>query len=179
MLLVRRSETKGEVAEQLKQGKRGKIRWVRLTLPVDLVDILRWHVDRLPEGPMQDSDLLFPSETGGYRSPSRLDKPIKAIAKAAGIKKDLSAKLMRRTFQDLGRAAQVQDLVVRAISGHATVEMQQHYSTVAGEEVRAGLAKVISLAGFTKAQQAQSGDPGGDQTGPADSSETEAAKKTA
>ena len=28
--------------------------------------------------------------------------------------------------------------------------MQERYSSVAGEEVRAGLAKVISLAGFTR-----------------------------
>jgi isocitrate lyase len=41
--------------------------------------------------------------------------------------------------------------------------MQQHYSTVAGEEVRAGLAKVIYLGGFTKAQHGKSGDPGGDE----------------
>jgi hypothetical protein len=30
--------------------------------------------------------------------------------------------------------------------------MQQHYSTVNGAEVRDGLAKVISLAGFRQAQ---------------------------
>ena len=161
VLLVRRSEVMGEVVERLKQGKRGRIRWLRVPLPRELVDILEWHVDRLPEGPMRESDLLFPSETGGYRAASCLTKPIAAIAKAAKIKKHLTAKLMRRTFQDLGRAAQVHDLVVRAISGHATSEMQQHYSTVAGEEVRAGLAKVIFLAGFAKARQTEGGDAGG------------------
>jgi hypothetical protein len=40
--------------------------------------------------------------------------------------------------------------VVRAISGHATVAMRERYSSVAGDEVRAWLAKVISLAGFTR-----------------------------
>jgi hypothetical protein len=58
---------------------------------------------------------------------------------------------MRRTFQDLGRAAQVHDFVVRAVSGHASAEMQQHYSTVSEEEVRPGLANVVSLAGFRRA----------------------------
>jgi hypothetical protein len=111
---------------------------------------------------MKESDLLFPSETDGYRAASCLTKPIVAIAKAAKIKKHLTAKLMRRTFQDLERVAQVHDLVVRAISGHATFEMQQHHSTVAGEEVRADLAKVISLAGFAKARQTEGGDTGGD-----------------
>jgi len=109
------------------------------------------------------SGLLFPSTIGGYRAASCLDKPIRAIAKAAGVKKHLTARFMRRTFQDLGRAAQVHDFVVRAISGHATVAMQERYSSVAGEEVRAGLAKVISLAGFTRAREGESGDRGGDR----------------
>jgi integrase len=194
VLLVRRSETKGQVVERLKQGKRGRIRWLRVPLPEDLMEILRWHAEHLPEGPMRESDLLFPSETGGYRAGSCLDKPIRGIAKAAGVTKHLSAKFMRRTFQDLGRVAQVHDLVVRAISGHATADMQQHYSTVDGAEVRAGLAKVISLAGFTKDRQTEgsnadgslgggpggeSGDRGGDRGNPSEGSGAEVGKKTA
>jgi len=58
----------------------------------------------------------------------------------------VSPRCMRRTFQDLARAASIGDIVTRAISGHATPEMQRHYSTVAGDEVRAGLAKVIDIA---------------------------------
>ncbi len=102
------------------------------------------------------------------RASSGLDKAICDIAQAAGIKKHLSAKFMRRTFQDLGRAAEVNDLVVRSISGHATAQMQERYSSVGGEEVRAGLAKVISLAGFKAALDGgdqgknESGDPSGD-----------------
>jgi hypothetical protein len=53
---------------------------------------------------------------------------------------------MRRTFQDLSRAAGVNDIVTRAISGHATEAMQRHYSTVSDDEMRTGLAKVVSLA---------------------------------
>ena len=117
-------------------------------------------------GPAKESDLLFPSITGGYRSPTTLRKPIAAIAKAAKVKKHLSARCMRRTFQDLGRAAQVHDFVVRAISGHATVDMQAQYSTISGDEVRRGLAKVISLAGIRNRQdgaasEGESGHGGG------------------
>jgi hypothetical protein len=53
---------------------------------------------------------------------------------------------MRRTFQDLARAAEVRDIVTRAVSGHATEAMQQRYSTVSMDERREGLAKVISIA---------------------------------
>jgi len=111
---------------------------------------------------------LFPSKTGGYQVSSCLAKPIVAIADAAEIKKHLSPYFMRRTFQDRCRAAQVHDFVARAISGHATVEMQQLYSSVDGAEVRSGLAKVISLAGFRQAKEAEAesqigGDAGGDR----------------
>ena len=58
---------------------------------------------------------------------------------------------MRRTFQDLARAAEVKDIVTRAISGHATETMQHHYSTVAAEEKKLAIAKVIELAGVRKA----------------------------
>jgi integrase len=143
VLLVRRSETRGQVMERTKTGRR-----LRIPLPTDLMDILRWHVDSLPNGPMRESELLFPSTSGGYRAPSCLDKPIRDVADQAKIGKTLTPRFMRRTFQDLGRAANVHDFVVRAISGHATTTMQEHYSSVSGDEVRSGLGKVVALAGI-------------------------------
>ncbi|HEV7554757.1 MAG TPA: hypothetical protein VGO00_04825, partial [Kofleriaceae bacterium] len=59
---------------------------------------------------------------------------------------EVTPRAMRRTFQDLARAAKVTDIVTRSISGHATPEMQRHYSTVDGKEQRAGLAKIVDLA---------------------------------
>lgn len=148
VLLVRRSQTLGEeVMNTTKTGQRQ-----RIALPKDLIDILRWHVDSLPdEGPMKESDLLFPSEVGGFRAPSVLDKPFRVVAKAIGLRKRVTPRAMRRTFQDLARAAEVRDLVTRSISGHATEEMQRHYSTVGETEQRDGLARVVSLAGFREA----------------------------
>src|SRR5690606_20718411 len=71
-LLVRRSQTRGtEVLNTTKQKTRYSIH-----LPSDAIAVLRWHVeDQLREGPQQDSELLFPSVTGGFRSPSVLNKP--------------------------------------------------------------------------------------------------------
>lgn len=146
VLLVRRSQTRNE--EVMRKPKTGLRQ--RLLLPADLVDILRWHVDQL-KGAMADSELLFPSETGGFRSASWLDKPFREVAKAICLTKAVAPGAMRRTFQDLARAAQVNDLVTRAVSGHATDSMQRLYSTVSELEVREGLAKVVSLAGFKKA----------------------------
>ena len=52
---------------------------------------------------------------------------------------------MRRTFNDLMRAAQVEAIVTGSISGHLTETMQHHYSTVTGAEQRASIAKIIGL----------------------------------
>ncbi len=40
--------------------------------------------------PQKESELLFPSEVGGYRSPSSLDKPFAAVAKAIQLKKRIT-----------------------------------------------------------------------------------------
>jgi integrase len=140
ILLVRRSQTDGEAVERTKTGTRQ-----RLHLPSELVDVLRWHCTRLTERQLA-SDLLFPSETGGFRSGSVLDKPFTAVAAAIGLPYRVTARAMRRTFQDLARAAAVADVVTRSVSGHATEAMQRHYSTVNAGEQRAALARVIKLA---------------------------------
>jgi len=122
--------------------------------------VLRWHVDfQLSESVRATSDLLFPSEAGGFRSPSVLDKPFREVALAIKVGRHVTPRAMRRTYQDLARAAEMRDLVTRAISGHATEQMQQHYSTVAQSEMRDGIAKIISLAGVREAMK--SGREGG------------------
>ena len=96
---------------------------------------------------MRESDLLFPSRIGGFHAENVLVKPFTEVAKSLKLGKKLTPRGMRRTFQDLARAAEVKDVVTRAVSGHATEVMQRHYSTVGGQEIREGIAKVISLAG--------------------------------
>ena len=95
----------------------------------------------LPE--QQESDLLFPAVTGGFRTQKVLNKPLAHVAAELGIAKRITQRALRRTFNDIARAAQINDLVTRSISGHLTEQMQQHYSTVNGVEQREALAKVI------------------------------------
>ncbi len=139
---VRRSHTVGkEVMRTTKQRHRYTI-----DLPVEAVHVLQWHVDtqlRTPE--QQASDLLFPASDGRFRSPSVLKKPFAEVAQELGLTKHVTPRALRRTFNDLARAAQVQDVVTRSISGHLTEGMQRHYSTVSGDEQRQALAKVIDL----------------------------------
>jgi integrase len=118
---------------------------------------LRWHVEtQLTTDEMQASELLFPAEDGRLRSRSALKKPFHSVASTLGLKKHVSPRAMRRTFNDLARAAEVKDIVTRAISGHATETMQHHYSTVAADEKKAAIAKVIELAGVRKTLQRSS-----------------------
>lgn len=156
VLLFRRSNTFGqEVMQGVKTGGEERVH-----APEELFDVLRWHVDtQLRLGPQQESELLFPSLTGGFRARSVLDKPFAEVATNMGLAKRITPRGMRRTFQDLCRAASVSDLVTRSISGHATETMQRHYSTVSAQEQQNGLANVIRLIDF------QSPLEGGEESG--------------
>jgi hypothetical protein len=152
-ILVRRSQTYGdETMRVTKQGTRYKI-----GVPKELMAVLQWHVDtQLLSRHMKDSDLLFPSLSGSYRARTVLNKPFKKVAAELGLKKNFNAKGMRRTFQDLTRIANVNDLVTRSISGHHTEEMHKLYSTVNHDEQRQAMGKVIQLFGRSESSASSS-----------------------
>lgn len=143
VLIIRRSQTLGDdVMETTKTDLHQ-----RIALPTELLEVLRWHVDTmLLRKAMRMSELLFPSVTGGFRSRSCLDKPFDNVTTAVELPFRFTPRGMRRTYQDLSRAAGVHDAVTRAISGHATAAMQLHYSTARSSEVRSALSKVTSIA---------------------------------
>ncbi len=64
---------------------------------------------------MERSELLFPAETGGFRHNSALASPFRSIGRMMGLRKQISPKAMRRSFQDTMREALVAD--VGSISG--------------------------------------------------------------
>ncbi len=142
LLLVRRSRgIKGRVMEMTKTNHDQVIK-----LPDFVMSVLRWHVDKqLITRDMERSELLFPSEVGTFRHNSALAKPFRTIARAMGLKMQISPKAMRRSFQDAMREAQVADVVVRSISGHLTEQMQQRYSTARGHEQQSAIARIIDL----------------------------------
>ena len=142
VLLVRQSHTLGDVT--MVGTKTGVD--LEIALPEELLDVLRWHVaTQLSTDEQQASELLFPAENGGFRSRSVLQKPFAEVAQAIGLKKRITARAMRRSFQDICREAHVADVVARSICGHATEAMQRRYSTVSGSEQADGLARVIRL----------------------------------
>jgi integrase len=141
-ILVRRSHSLGdEVMLTTKQKRRYAI-----DLPEEAMDVLRWHVEtQLKTDEQKDSDLLFPAVNGKFRSPSVLNKPLADVATELKLGKTITQRALRRTFNDLARAAQVNDLVTRSISGHLTERMQHHYSSVNAAEQREAVSKVIRL----------------------------------
>jgi integrase len=154
-LLVRRSQTVGdEVMKTTKQKKRYGI-----DLPKEAMDVLRWHIETQLTTPEQrDSELLFPAVNSGFRSPSVLNKPFSDVVEEIGLGKRFTQRGLRRTFNDLARAARVDALVTRSISGHLTERMQHHYSTVNSDEQRQGIAKVIELTKAREKRQAEASD---------------------
>jgi hypothetical protein len=70
---------------------------------------------------------------------------------------------LRRTFNDLARAAKVEALVTKSISGHITDRMREHYSTVQPVEQRESICRVLRLVKGTSAipDTNESGAPSG------------------
>jgi integrase len=80
IVLLRRSNSLGaEIMDQTKTGRDQEI-----ALPPFTIQVLREHVEALPDGPMKRSTYLFPSTTGGMRSRSALDKPFREVVGALG-----------------------------------------------------------------------------------------------
>lgn len=150
-LLVRRSHTlRDEVWDRTKTQKD-----LDLMLHPEVVEVLRWHIrTQLVTPEQKKSELLFPNEAGGFRSKSCLDKPFAAVTTACKIKKRITPRALRRTFQDLSRAAHVEGVVAKAISGHATDAMRVHYSTAYDAEVSAAVGNIIDLTRIRAEKQA-------------------------
>lgn len=144
VILVRRSHT---IGEELMNTTKTKLRQ-RITVPSEVMDVLRWHVDTQLETPQQRaSELLFPAEDGGLRSVSFQKKAFATVASLIGLTKQITPRGMRRTFNDLARAANVEAIVTKSISGHQTDRMREHYSTVTPDEQRRSIGNVVSLFG--------------------------------
>jgi integrase len=139
---VRRSQYRGTIRERTKNRKRrgpAFSKWMWEVVQEHRVRMLK------EQAPGIDTGLCFPSETGGIRYQSLLDKPFAIICKKAGIAKKLSSKVFRRTFNDLARHAGMNELVKLAMIGHADRRMSEVYSSIDPSEKQAELAKVFRL----------------------------------
>lgn len=139
---VRRSASRGQ--EIMGKTKTGKA--ITISLPQVIMDVLWDHLQAMEPGSKQrESEYLFPSTKGGIRARSVLDAPFKDIAAKLGVTYTVSPRAMRRSFQDLARAAKIGNVVTRSISGHQTESMQEHYSTAWAPEQREALENLYDM----------------------------------
>jgi integrase len=144
VVLVRRSHT---IGDEFMNTTKTKLRQ-RITVPPEVMDVLRWHVATQLSTPEQKaSELLFPAEDGGFRSVSFLKKAFATVGQLIGLNKTFTPRGMRRTFNDLMRLAKVEGIVTKSISGHQTDRMREHYSTVTPDEQRRSISNVVNLFG--------------------------------
>ena len=93
---------------------------------------------------------IFPSKRGGLHKGWPMSKVLKRAMGKAQIDKRLTGHGLRRTFNDLLRRV-AEGQVVRAITGHNTVAMTEHYSHIdAGEKQAASRRMFQSVKGGAK-----------------------------
>ena len=135
----------------------------RITVPAEVMDVLRWHqASQLVTPEQKTSDLLFPADDGSFRSESFLKKSFAAVGGLIGLKKKLTPRGMRRTFNDLMRLAKTEAVITKSISGHLTDRMREHYSTVTPDEQRESIGNVVQLFGGPRPSTSR---PSGEESG--------------
>jgi integrase len=148
LLRVRRKQVRGEVSAVTKKKRAPGV------IPVEpaLAEILREQRTRLEAaGPLLcKGGWMFPSEVGTLRTPNSMDKAWKKCLKAAKVRRRVTLHGLRYTFTDLIRLSKADAVVRRALTGHVTREMQDHYSHVGTEEKRAAIAGALKLVVITK-----------------------------
>ena len=136
-IIIERSHRRGVVAET----KTGDPREVALTPTMAM--LLRVHRQGMiaAQHPGLPSGLVFPSETGGFRGPESLLKPLATAAKRAGIDQRLGAQVLRRTLNTLLLLDGVDRIVLRSQMGHCSEEMTERYAGVSPEAKRAAVLR--------------------------------------
>lgn len=88
---------------------------------------------------------VFPNGAGKLRANGSLSDANRRVLKRAGITKRFTIHGLRRTATDLLRRAAVDPVAAKAIIGHTTDRMREHYSTVGADEARSIGERVVSL----------------------------------
>jgi integrase len=151
ILHVRRRQLRGRVG-RVSLVKRAPKQY---PVPPQLLAILIAHRDAGRPWRPRRSGWMFPNSQGRLRAPSSLQKAWRHCLDFAKVKERFTVHGLRRTFVDLSRRAKVDPVVTQSLTGHVTMKMHMHYSSVALDEKRAAVAAIASLV--------RGGDPGGDR----------------
>ncbi len=142
---VRRKQVMGRVGA-VSAKKRAP---AAIPLHEGLAATLRAHLEQMTrdQAPGLAEGWCFPSRAGTLRQPSGLRKAWEACLAEAGVRGRFTPHGLRRTFNDLARLAGVDSVVTRAMTGHVTESMREHYSTVGMDERRTAVNSLVNLVG--------------------------------
>lgn len=143
IIRVQRKQVRGEIGPVSRRKRAPR----QYPLHPELAAILRAHRQLLlvKQNKGLEQGWCFPSRKGTLRTPSTLAKAWQACMKEAGITRRFTPHGLRRTFNDLARLAGVDPITTKALTGHVTERMREHYSSVRLDEKRAAVGGVVSL----------------------------------
>lgn len=139
-LTIRRKAVGGKL---LPSTKTRRLRIVGV--PQVLVERFLDLQERLAAHPGGESGLMFPSSAGTPICSARISEMLRKACGQAGITERFTSHGLRRSMTDLLRDAQVDPVVAKAIVGHATDRMREHYSTVRAADARSAGDRVAGL----------------------------------
>lgn len=149
VIAVQRSAVRGHVRERTKTAR---VR--RVPLAPMLVELLQEQRARLEEVARAESvrrgqivappEWMFPSDVGTPRYATTLAKPLQRALADAKIARRFTPHGLRRTLNDVLRFVASAD-VQKAITGHSTEKMREHYAHVRVEDRAAAIARVADV----------------------------------
>lgn len=150
VIRVRRGQWRGHVGSTKTKTRR------TIPLTPELADALVQHEAFLrakANGPIKP--WVFLGVRGGkMMHSSALRTPIAKAAEAAGLPRRPTTHWLRHTLSDLLRQATTGQ-IQRAITGHVTVQMAEHYSHVGVEEKREAMGRALRLVHSARAANSQ------------------------
>jgi integrase len=137
---ITQSHTEGRLGAPKTRGSRRTVH-----LPDEVVEVLRDYVAWQDEQKFKGRPILFPTSVGSRRTPASVNDVLDRLATAAGITKHVTSYALRRTSNNLLRQT-AGELVARAVTGHVTQEMTDHYSEYDHEERTAAWRSAFGAA---------------------------------
>lgn len=143
ILEVKRSQLHGVIGPVSRKKRAPR----KIPLSPELEEVLKWQRRYLMQKQARGlaEGWMFPTIRGTLRSSACLTKPWRHCCQEAGIESHFTPHGLRRTFNDLARRAGVDPIVTKALTGHVTERMREHYSSVRLDEKKQALANVVSL----------------------------------
>lgn len=87
--------------------------------------------------------IIFPTRDGTRRISQSLHKPMRRIAESCGIDVKVAPQVLRKTFITLMGNAGVRREMVKAITGHETDAMHDHYTEIRDEDRRIAVDRLF------------------------------------